>query len=58
MPAVTPEDARVNAVEVPVVPDPVTSPVKVKAPEIVAVDAAVIRPCASIVKTGTAVEEP
>jgi len=50
--------ARVSVVVVPVVPEPETSPVNVKAPEIAAVPAKVTRPYVSMVKTGTAVEEP
>jgi hypothetical protein len=50
--------ASVNAVEEPVDPVPVTSPVNVKDPEIDAVEAEVILPFASTVITGTEVEDP
>jgi hypothetical protein len=58
VPAVTPELANVSCVLVPVVPVPVTSPVKVNAPDIEAVDTEVIRPLESTVTTGTRVEDP
>ena len=50
--------AIVNAVDAPVVPVPVTSPVNVNAPEIEEVVTPVTRPLAFTVITGTNVEEP
>ena len=58
VPAVTPEAANVNPVLVPVVPVPVTSPVKVSDPDIAAVVTEVIRPLESTVTTGTRVVDP
>ena len=53
--------AIVNAVELPVLPVPVTSPVNVNDPlgiDTVAVVSAVTRPYASVVITGIAVDDP
>ena len=48
----------VNAVEPPVLPVPVTSPVNVNEPEIATVETAVTKPFALTVTTGIAVAEP
>jgi len=55
---ITPVLANVNAVDEPVLPFPVTSPVKFNDPEIAVVVIVVILPFASTVTTGNAVEEP